>query len=137
MHALLRQLLGTARVKQLFPTPGLVVVAVSGGPDSTALLHALGELSGTLGLELLIAHLDHGLRGEEAAGDAAAVGELAGAMGLPVEVGVRKVEPSGGRTWRRRRVTPATTSWARSRPASVRRTWPSVTRPMIRPRRCS
>lgn len=96
MHPLLRQILATARARSLFPDPGLAVVAVSGGPDSIALLHALHEFGSTLRLELLIAHLDHGLRGEEGARDAAQVGELAGKLGLPVEIGVRRVSAPRG-----------------------------------------
>jgi tRNA(Ile)-lysidine synthase len=96
MHALLRQVVATARARRLFPEPGLAVVAVSGGPDSVALLHALAELAGHLELELLVAHLDHGLRGDEATQDAAAVGEMAGKLGLPVEIGVRRVAPARG-----------------------------------------
>ena len=48
-----------------------LVVAVSGGPDSMALLHALLHLRGRLGLSLRGAHLDHGLRGDAGAADAA------------------------------------------------------------------
>jgi tRNA(Ile)-lysidine synthetase-like protein len=42
---------------------------LSGGADSVALLRALAERSGELGLVLHVAHLHHGLRGEEADGD--------------------------------------------------------------------
>ena len=55
-------------------------MAVSGGPDSTALLLALSELQGALGLRLHVAHLDHGLR-PDSAGDASFVRELARGMG--------------------------------------------------------
>jgi tRNA(Ile)-lysidine synthase len=96
MHALLRKLLATARERDLFPSPGLAVVAVSSGPDSMALVHALRELDKVLGIKLMVAHLDHGLRDIEAVGDAAAVGELAGELGLPVEFGVRRVAPEPG-----------------------------------------
>ena len=48
----------------------LLVVAVSGGPDSLALLHALHSLSGELGLRLHGAHLDHALRGAASDADA-------------------------------------------------------------------
>jgi tRNA(Ile)-lysidine synthase len=41
-----------------------VVVAVSGGPDSMALLHLLNELKDELGIRLICATLDHGLRTE-------------------------------------------------------------------------
>ncbi|HSR12615.1 MAG TPA: tRNA lysidine(34) synthetase TilS [Thermodesulfobacteriota bacterium] len=39
-----------------------VLAAVSGGADSMALLHLLGDLREDLGFSLLAAHLDHGLR---------------------------------------------------------------------------
>jgi tRNA(Ile)-lysidine synthase len=60
-----------------------VVVAVSGGADSTALLLALDELSKAclLDLSLTVAHLDHGLRGERSEEDARWVEELAGRLG--------------------------------------------------------
>ena len=59
-----------------------LVVAVSGGPDSTALLSVLQALREELRLDLHVAHLNHGLR-PGAAGDAAAVARMAEAMGYP------------------------------------------------------
>lgn len=38
-----------------------IVVGVSGGPDSTCLLHVLGRLATQEGYELIVAHVDHGL----------------------------------------------------------------------------
>jgi tRNA(Ile)-lysidine synthase len=66
-----------------------VVLGVSGGADSTALLLALEELTaaGLLGLSLTAAHLDHGLRGERGAEDARWVEELARARGFEAVVG--------------------------------------------------
>jgi tRNA(Ile)-lysidine synthase len=66
-----------------------VLVAVSGGADSTALLLALEELKGKglLGVELKAAHLDHGLRGEEGAGDARWVERVAREHGFECVVG--------------------------------------------------
>lgn len=61
-----------------------VLVAVSGGPDSLALLDVLYRLRGTLGIELSVAHLNHLLRGREAAADAAYVARLAERYGLPL-----------------------------------------------------
>src|SRR5205809_1151806 len=47
-----------------------VLVAVSGGADSTALLLCLHELAPVLGIRLSAAHLNHCLRGEESEADA-------------------------------------------------------------------
>ena len=47
-----------------------LVAAVSGGPDSTALLLALIEIRERTGIEVIAAHLNHGLRGEASAYDA-------------------------------------------------------------------
>lgn len=59
-----------------------LLVAVSGGPDSVALLHLLLRVRDTLGLNLHAAHLNHRIRGEEAREDARFVAELAAAHGL-------------------------------------------------------
>ena len=54
-----------------------VLVAVSGGVDSVVLLDILCRLAAEYTLKLTIAHLDHGLRGEEAREDARFVAHLA------------------------------------------------------------
>ncbi|MSQ13817.1 MAG: tRNA lysidine(34) synthetase TilS [Dehalococcoidia bacterium] len=59
-----------------------LVVAVSGGPDSMALLALLAELREPCGLRLHVAHLNHGLR-LEADGDERFVAEHALRLGLP------------------------------------------------------
>lgn len=59
-----------------------VLAAVSGGPDSIALLHLLYRLRGELGLRLEVAHLQHGIRGEEARQDAQFVAEMARRLAL-------------------------------------------------------
>ncbi len=65
-----------------------VLAAVSGGPDSLALLHALDSLRGEIGLlGLLAAHFNHGLRGQEADDDAAFVAGFCAARGIPCFVG--------------------------------------------------
>lgn len=72
-------------------TPGeRVVVAVSGGADSVALLHLLWRWRTELGLDLHVAHLNHRLR-PEAEEEAAFVRRLAQAWGLPLTVGQREV----------------------------------------------
>lgn len=71
-----------------------VVVAVSGGADSTALLLALDELlkAGRLALRLTVAHLDHGLRGAAGSADALWVAELAGELGYEIKQGRAELE---------------------------------------------
>jgi len=61
-----------------------LVVAVSGGADSVALLLALTELIETsfLTFKLTVAHLDHGLRGAAGAADADWVAALASQLGF-------------------------------------------------------
>ncbi|MCK4547852.1 MAG: tRNA lysidine(34) synthetase TilS [Candidatus Eisenbacteria sp.] len=63
-----------------------VVVAVSGGHDSVALLHVLHALKPDLGCELHVAHLNHELRGTESREDADFVADLAGSLALPFTV---------------------------------------------------
>ncbi|MFC2171555.1 tRNA lysidine(34) synthetase TilS [Acidobacteriota bacterium] len=67
---------------RMVPPGASVIAAVSGGPDSVALLDFLLSLKESLNLDLSVAHLDHGLRGEESAEDARFVAGLARSMGL-------------------------------------------------------
>src|SRR5579883_102468 len=55
------------REHALVPRGELVLAAVSGGPDSMALLHVLALLRGRLAFGLFAHGVDHGLRGEAAA----------------------------------------------------------------------
>jgi len=59
-----------------------VVVAVSGGADSVALLHVLHRLARGLQCRLVAAHLDHGLRGEESDRDAKFTASFAKKLGI-------------------------------------------------------
>lgn len=61
------------RSRKLIEPGSRVLVALSGGPDSVALLHCLLELARKrdLGFTLAAAHLNHGLRGPSAKRDAA------------------------------------------------------------------
>ena len=63
-----------------------MLVAVSGGIDSVALLHVLRDLAAELELDLSIGHVNHGLREDESEGDERAVRALGEAMRLPVRV---------------------------------------------------
>ena len=63
-----------------------VLVAVSGGPDSVALLHLLYGLKDELGLRLEVAHLQHGMRGEEGREDGLFVAKIAEQLALSFHV---------------------------------------------------
>ncbi len=62
-----------------------ILVALSGGADSVALLSILNTLSKKLNIVLFAAHLNHGIRGNEADRDERFCIELCGKMGLPIE----------------------------------------------------
>jgi len=75
-----------ARQERLFVPEDRVLVAVSGGPDSVALLHLLVRLGSELGLKLGVGHFDHGLR-PDSPEDASFVARLAQELGLPIYPG--------------------------------------------------
>ena len=88
MNKPLAEGLRTSLVRSLFLSDDRVLVAVSGGPDSLALLHALHGLQSELGLaDLQAAHLDHGLRGDESAAEALFVAAFCRERGIPCTLG--------------------------------------------------
>ena len=60
-----------------------ILVAVSGGPDSVALLGVLDALAPEWALGLTVAHLDHGLRGPDSVHDREFVEAMARRLGYP------------------------------------------------------
>jgi len=80
------QVRGTIAKHSMFGRGDTVVVGVSGGVDSMALLHVLVELRDEYALQLHVAHLNHGFRGEEADADAALVEAAAGDLRIPATV---------------------------------------------------
>ncbi|GIQ67307.1 tRNA lysidine(34) synthetase TilS [Xylanibacillus composti] len=83
MGQLLAQLRRTIEEENLLQAGERIVVAVSGGPDSAALLHALEALARTYQWQLAAAHVDHGFRGEESLSEADWVEAFAGQLGIP------------------------------------------------------
>ncbi len=80
--------------KHLWPVDGSrVVMAVSGGADSTALALAFEELirNRRLNINLTVAHFNHRLRGRDSDEDARWVEELADALGFDSVVGNAQV----------------------------------------------
>ena len=82
---MLSQVLHTIRDRALLAGGERVLVAVSGGPDSTALLHALVHLEPRLNIELAAAVVDHGLR-PEATAEANLVAERCRSLGVCCEI---------------------------------------------------
>jgi tRNA(Ile)-lysidine synthase len=77
--------------QQLASATTRLVVAVSGGPDSLALLYVLHALHQRGGPQLHVAHLDHGLRGAESAAEAQFVATTAAQLGFSATIELRPV----------------------------------------------
>jgi tRNA(Ile)-lysidine synthase len=79
--------------RELFVGPTHVLVAVSGGGDSVALLHLLHRFAARRRIELTVAHLNHALRRGSAA-DCRFVLGLAESLGVPAIAAKRDVRAS-------------------------------------------
>ncbi len=78
-------------VRKALPAAGRVVIGVSGGADSLALLHAAARSLPDATRRLVAVHVHHGLRGAAADKDAAWVVRQCGALGVPCAVYRRRV----------------------------------------------
>src|SRR5215207_2022252 len=86
-----------AHLRSLPLAPGRALVAVSGGPDSMALLELLVRSADVHGLELVVGHVDHGIH-PSAAAVADRVRRVAEARGLPCETGLLRLGAGAGET---------------------------------------
>jgi tRNA(Ile)-lysidine synthase len=77
----------TIRKHSLLDRGDVVVVGVSGGPDSVALLAFLHEIAAGCDLDLRAAHLNHRIRGEQADEDERFVVWLCGELDVPLKSG--------------------------------------------------
>jgi tRNA(Ile)-lysidine synthase len=84
MSMLLKKVQNTLKAHSMLQPGDRVLVAVSGGPDSVALCHILHQLHQTYRVELVAAHIHHGIRGSEADQDAAFVQDLVRQLELPI-----------------------------------------------------
>jgi tRNA(Ile)-lysidine synthase len=73
---ILEQFLKAIRSFQMLNKGDCVIVAVSGGPDSVALLQLLRSIQQDYRLELIVAHLNHRLRGDASDADEQFVRQL-------------------------------------------------------------
>jgi tRNA(Ile)-lysidine synthase len=95
---LLDQLRRTDQERGLLRPESRVLVAVSGGPDSLALLHALCALREELSIHLVAAHLNHRMRPAECEADAQFILATGAGWGIPVDIGARDVTAFARRT---------------------------------------
>ncbi len=88
MSSLPPRALRTIRKHEMFPRGARVLVALSGGPDSVALLHILQALEQQGELTVAgVGHFNHQLRGAAADQDEQFCRDLAGRLGVPIDVG--------------------------------------------------
>jgi tRNA(Ile)-lysidine synthase len=91
----LTQATATMRAHRMVEPGELVLVAVSGGPDSVCLLYTLHGLRRLFRMKLAVFHFDHRLR-EDSAADAAYVRRLAERLSVPFHLRVAAGAPSKG-----------------------------------------
>ncbi|MCX5669007.1 MAG: tRNA lysidine(34) synthetase TilS [Candidatus Omnitrophica bacterium] len=93
----MNKILETIKKHNLIQKKDKILVGVSGGPDSLALLLKLFSLKSKLGLTLHIVHLDHGLR-KDSSLDALFVKRWCQKLSLPVtikQLAYQQVKPKG------------------------------------------
>ncbi len=91
-HKVYFKFLKTIKTYNLFKENDFVLVAFSGGPDSSALLHLLLEFSEEYPLKIEIAHFNHKLRGRESEEDEEFVRGEAERLNIPVHIGSENVK---------------------------------------------
>lgn len=75
----------TAADRRLWSKGDCIVVAVSGGPDSMALLHMLSAVAKSNEISIIAAHVNHGFRVEESAHELIVVKQFAEQLGVICE----------------------------------------------------
>jgi tRNA(Ile)-lysidine synthase len=90
--ALVEQVVRTIQERRLFGRAQHLLVAVSGGPDSIALLSLLAGLAPSWRLKLTAVHFNYALRGRESKGDEAFVSAFCRARNIPLII--RRPDPT-------------------------------------------
>jgi tRNA(Ile)-lysidine synthase len=101
MAPLLERLRAHLDRSRLFAAPGTAVLAVSGGPDSVALLDLMHSVALERGLSLVVAHADHGIQTDSRT-VGQAVRDLARQRDLTFELGELTLGPDATETAARR-----------------------------------
>src|SRR3954447_4013689 len=92
---ILTQATATMRAHEMVAPGDLILVAVSGGPDSVCLAYTLHALRRLFRIRLEIFHFDHRLRDDSAA-DAAYVRRLAERLHMPLHLRTAEGSPAKG-----------------------------------------
>ena len=93
-----RRVLRFVREKKVFNAGEHVLAGVSGGADSTALLHVLAHLRAELDLQLSVAHFNHRLRSQQEAGeDERFVAAQAQTLGISIVTGAGDVRAAAAK----------------------------------------
>ena len=82
MHPLEKETLKILQQEQLVKAGDSVIVAVSAGPDSMALLHVLARLATDLNITLTAVYVNHGLRPDETLQEEELVKEITAGLGV-------------------------------------------------------
>jgi tRNA(Ile)-lysidine synthase len=94
--SVIKRVIQTVERFSMFRTEEKILVGVSGGPDSMALLHILYALDAKYRLKLAVAHLNHGLRSIDADTDESFVKRAADKLRLPFYRHQASLQPQNG-----------------------------------------
>ncbi len=97
MHPLEKETLKILQQEQLLQSGDSVVIALSAGPDSMALLHVLAKLAAGLNITLTAVYVNHGLRPEEALQEENLVRETAEGFNIDWRIGHVNVKDTAAR----------------------------------------
>ncbi|MCX6763961.1 MAG: tRNA lysidine(34) synthetase TilS [Candidatus Moranbacteria bacterium] len=86
MPNLIKKFQNISRQHSLWQKGSKIVLGVSGGPDSVCMLDIFASLQKKYALELIIAHVNYGLRGKDSDGDEKFVRKLGVKYGIGIEV---------------------------------------------------
>jgi tRNA(Ile)-lysidine synthase len=84
MPNLIKKIQNTIFEHNLFPRGSKIIIACSGGPDSTALLDIFSKIRKKYDIELVVAHINYGLRGKDSDKDEKFVRSLAKKYGFNI-----------------------------------------------------
>jgi tRNA(Ile)-lysidine synthase len=86
MKNLVKTIQNTVFREGLWAKGSKIVLGVSGGPDSVCMLEVMTKIASKYDLELMIAHVNYGLRGKDSDRDEKFVKKLAKKYNLPVKI---------------------------------------------------